>query len=149
MDGIFWLGVVCGGLFGLGVDLWKRPLDRLLDRRLEHRASARATAIAQVLAHDRQALRDYLTEVILQTTLVGSLLAILSGIFFGVSSGISFMVSGQDFAPWRPFLATLTVLGQLVAVIGAVYIVRMAGDALTVARKLGATGASAQGGTTP
>jgi hypothetical protein len=35
MDGLFVIGLVLGGLFGLAVDLWKHPLDRVLDRRVE------------------------------------------------------------------------------------------------------------------
>jgi hypothetical protein len=140
MDGTFWLGLVLGGFVGLAVDLWKRPLDRLLDHRLEQRTTARSTTITQRLVNDRQALRDYLTVVILQTTLVGSLLGIVSGILFGVSNGLSFLVPVGDFQKWRPVQGTLTVVAQLIAVVGAAYIVRMAGDALTVARKSGAGG---------
>jgi hypothetical protein len=56
MDAIFWVGLVLGALAGLGIDLWKRPLDRLLDRRLENRATTRAKQISKRLVNDRQGL---------------------------------------------------------------------------------------------
>src|SRR5260370_11301370 len=79
MNAIFWVGLVLGGVVGLGVDLWKRPLDRLLDRRLDARTSTRAVQLSKRLANDRQGLRDFLMVQILETTLIGSLGAILSG----------------------------------------------------------------------
>ncbi len=72
MNAIFWLGLILGGVVGLGVDLWKRPLDRLLDRRLRARTSTRAGKLSKRLENDRQSLRDFLMVQILETTLVGS-----------------------------------------------------------------------------
>ena len=80
-------------------------------------------------------LRDYLVEVILQTTLVGSLVGILAGIAFGLSGALSFVVTDR-FEDYRWLLAGLNSLGQLLSIAGAAYIVRMASDALAVARKL-------------
>lgn len=123
MDWTFWAGLILGALLGIAGDLWKRPLDRLLDRRLDHRTTRRGDPLVEDLRRDRHALRDYLVEVILQTTLVGSLIGILSGIAFTVGN-IGF------------YNRAIFTIGQLIAVIGAMYIVRIAGDGLAVARRV-------------
>lgn len=137
MDAIFWLGLVLGGVVGLGVDLWKRPLDRLLDRRLDARTSTRATELGKRLANDRQGLRDFLMVQILETTLIGSLGAILSGLLFAAPS---IMYSALGLRTNDPRIAQagviLTIVGQIVAVAAAGMIVRIASDAISVARKV-------------
>jgi hypothetical protein len=125
MDGLFVIGLVLGGLFGLAVDLWKRPLDRMLDRRLENRTSSRAQELSTRLANDRQGLRDFLMVQILETTLIGSLAAIMSGVLFAASS-MNFGLVGR----------VLIIVGQLIAVVAAGLIVRIASDAISVARKV-------------
>ena len=125
MDGLFVIGLVLGGLFGLAVDLWKRPLDRVLDRRVENRTSTRAQELSTRLANDRQGLRDFLMVQILETTLIGSLAAIMSGVLFAASN-ISFAMVGR----------TLATVGQIVAIVAAGMIVRIASDAISVARKV-------------
>lgn len=151
MDRVFWLGLVLGAVFGailgVGMDLWKRPLDRLLDRRLEHRTSMRGEALLRHLEQDRQALRDHVVEVILQTTLVTSLIGILAGIAFGASNLFAWVHPADD--EFRAFAATLSTLGQILAVIGAVYIVHMAGDALAVARRVSQAHRSPSTATSP
>ncbi|MGW2617252.1 hypothetical protein [Streptomyces sp. NPDC001500] len=134
MDTIFWLGLVLGAVFGVGVDLWKRPLDRLLDRRLERRTQRRGEVLAQRTQQDRSALRDDLVEVILQTTLVGSLIGILAGIAFGVTNLLAWMHPESHAV--RTLNAVLSAVGQILSIIGAGYIVRIAGDALAVARRV-------------
>ena len=134
----FWLGLMLGGLVGLAFDLWKRPLDRLLDRRLEHKSTLRSRQLALAAQHDRQYLRNYLTEVILQTTLVGALVGILAGIAFAISNSLSWAF-GSDH---RGLFIGLSVLGQGLSIVGAVYIVRMAGDALSLARSVNPTPSS-------
>lgn len=138
MDAVFWLGLVLGGLVGTGLDLWKRPLDRLLDRRLEQRSTVRATRLAEAAQQDRQYLRNYLTEVILQTTLIGSLVAILAGIAFGLSNVLVWIL-GPDASDYRNLFIALGLVGQGLSIVGAGYIVRMAGDAISVARTVNPT----------
>ncbi|MFD4629290.1 hypothetical protein ACFVYR_05245 [Streptomyces sp. NPDC058284] len=133
MDQLFWGGLVLGAVFGVGVDLWKRPLDRLLDRRLEHRTVTRTENLARQLRQDRGALRDYLVEVILQTTLIGSLIGLLAGIMFSVGT-LAIWVNPDPAAD--SVNIALSVVGQLLSVVGAGYIIRIAGDALTVARRV-------------
>ena len=130
MDGIFFAGLILGGLFGLAVDLWKRPLDRLLDRRLDTRTSVRAQKLSVRLADDRQGLRDFLMVQILETTLIGSLAAILSGVLFAVSNFAYVLDSVERLG------MALSVLGQIIAVVAAGMIVRIASDAISVARKV-------------
>jgi hypothetical protein len=125
MDGTFWAGAIIGAVFGLAADFWKRPFDRLLDRRLENRTSMRAEGLIRRLQQDRQGLRDFLVVQILETTLIGSLVSILSGLLFAAGSLIEL-----------DFSRLLIVLGQVVAIVGAAMIVRIAGDAVTVARQV-------------
>jgi hypothetical protein len=136
MDTIFWAGLVLGAVAGLAVDLWKRPLDRLLDRRLENRATTRATEISKRLANDRQGLRDFLMVQILETTLIGSLGAILSGLLFTAPT-IVFSAFGEGArSPVGRMALVFSVLGQMIAVVAAGMIVRIASDAISVARKV-------------
>jgi hypothetical protein len=126
MDGVFFAGLALGSILGLAVDLWKRPLDRLLDRRVENRATTRATELSARLANDRQGLRDFLMVQILETTLIGSLAGILSGILFAVTNAnIGYNLE-----------RILPVLGQVIAIAAAGMIVRIASDAISVARKV-------------
>jgi hypothetical protein len=136
MDALFWTGLILGGLIGVVFDLWRRPLDRLLDRRLGQRAASRAEVLAKRVEAGAGGLRDYLVEVILQTTLVGALIGILSGLAFGLNSGLSYAISGRSYDHWRWLFAVLTTVGQALAIGGAAYIVRLAADALAVARRL-------------
>lgn len=131
MDAVFWLGILIGGMVGTALDLWKRPLDRLLDRRLDKRNLGRVEQLAANVKNDRHSLRDYLVEVILQTTLIGSLVGILAGLCFAVGQGLSALGGAGGRIQDALFLA-----GQLLSILGAWYIVRVAGDALAVARKV-------------
>lgn len=133
MDSEFWFGLLLGGLLGVAFDLFKRPLDRLLDRRLAHRTATRAEAIEAQVKANSGSLRDYLVEVILQTTLIGSLIGIFSGILFGLGN--------LAYSTGLPQLtgSMLTTGGQIFAIGGGAYIVRVAGDALVVARRINPT----------
>ena len=124
---------------GAALDLWKRPLDRLLDRRLDQRTTVRVETIAAQVRQDPGRLRDYLVEVILQTTLVGSLIGIIAGVLYGLNSALSYFGGSQGYEQYRWLLGALVVAAQMLSIVGAFYIVRMAGDALTVARRLNPT----------
>jgi hypothetical protein len=138
MDAIFWLGLVLGALVGLVVDLWRRPLERALQRRLEARTTTRADEISNRLANDRQGLRDFLVVQILEISLVGSLGGILSGLMFTAPS-ILYSALGTDVdSSWSRLGTVFTVLGQIIAVVVAGWIVRIASDAIRVARKVAA-----------
>jgi uncharacterized membrane protein YedE/YeeE len=135
MNAIFWAGLVLGAVAGLAVDLWKRPLDRLLDRRLENRTTTRATEISKRLATDRQGLRDFLMVQILETTLIGSLAAIISGLLFTAPSIVFSATTSPDVSIQRIGMV-FSVLGQVIAVAAAGMVVRIASDAISVARKV-------------
>jgi hypothetical protein len=138
MDAIFWFGLVLGALFGLVVDLWKRPLEHALQRRLEAKTTTRATQISERLANDRQGLRDFLVVQILEISLIGSLGGILSGILFTAPS-VLYAALGTDVDPsWIRLGTAFTVLGQIVAVVVAGWIVRIASDAIRIARMVAA-----------
>lgn len=140
MDGVFWIGLLLGGLAGAAFDLWKRPLDRLLDRRLEHRTNSRIDLLAQRAQASPDGLRVYLVEVILQTTLIGSLIGILVGLMYVANQGLSYFIAGQgqDLREYLWIIGTLAIIGQVLSILGAGYIVRIAGDALSVSRRLNA-----------
>ncbi|GAA2153483.1 hypothetical protein FHX52_1726 [Humibacillus xanthopallidus] len=72
-------------------------------------------------------------EVILQTTLISSLIGIVSGVFFALGN-FAYSTSLPRFSG-----PVLTTAGQVLAIGGAAYIVRVAGDALVVARRLNPT----------
>jgi len=63
---------------------------------------------------------------VLETTLIGALAGIGSGVMFGAST----LVPVEDDA----FQRLLVNAGHVIAVIGAVLVLRMAGDAITIAR---------------
>jgi hypothetical protein len=104
-------------------------------------ARRRATKLAADLAQSPSKLRDYLVEVILQTTMIGSVTGILAGIFFGIANGLAWTDWTSD-DPWRLLISSLTVLGQAASIFGAMWIVRLAMEALTVARQLGSSTSS-------
>lgn len=129
MDMIFWIGVLLGALLGVLADFAVRPLQRFLDRRLEDRTTVRTQSLLANLQADRQATRDFLLLQVLETTYIGALVAIFAGVFYALSSG-SFALPG--FPIWLG--SALSVAGQAVSLIGAMLIVRIAGDAIRVVR---------------
>jgi hypothetical protein len=72
-----------------------------------------------------------LVQQVLETTLVGALVAILAGVLFAAGS---FLDSSHDVQ------RLLIVAGQVTSMVGAFVIVRIAGDAIAVARALRAPG---------
>jgi hypothetical protein len=122
----FWAGIFLGAVVGFSGDVLGRPFHRLLDRRLEARSTARASRLEEELHRDRAALRDFLVLQVLETTLVGALVAILAGVLFAAGS----------FLRDSDLNRVLIVGGQIVSMVGAFVIVRIAGDAITVARSL-------------
>lgn len=128
MDAIFWLGLVLGGIVGIVLELSTRPLQRFLDRRLETRARLRGDNLRQQKVGNREAVRDFLVLQVLETTLIGALTGIASGVFFGASDLVSANIQDQW---WQK---GLVVAGQIIAVIGGLLVLRIAGDAISIAR---------------
>lgn len=132
-----WL--LAGALIGVVLNFAVRPVQRLLDDRLEGRTTARAAEVSSRLANDREALRDFLVLQILYTTLIGALAAVASGVLFSIGN-----VGYQADADWLG--PSLTVAGQLVGIAGAVWVIRLAGDAIRVAGHLRSSPPSGTGG---
>jgi hypothetical protein len=126
MDATFWVGLLLGGIVGIILELLTRPLQRFLDRRLETRAQFRGDELRQQKVGNREAVRDFLVLQVLETTLVGALTGIASGILFGASD----LVNVED--QW--WQRGLVVAGQIVAVVGGLLVLRIAGDAISIAR---------------
>lgn len=128
MDATFWLGLLLGGIIGIVLELSTRPLQRFLDRRLETRARVRGDNLRQQKVGNREAVRDFLVLQVLETTLIGALTSIAAGIFFGASD----LVSGNIQDQWLQ--KGLVAAGQVIAVIGGLLVLRIAGDAISIAR---------------
>jgi hypothetical protein len=123
VDSIFWLGAVVGAVLGVLVQFLVRPLERFLDRRLEARTTIRSRRLSEEVAQDRQRLRDFLMLQVLETTLVGALTASGAAVYYGVVSLIGFSEA-------------LSAGGQAIPLIGAVIVIRIASDAISVARSV-------------
>lgn len=121
VDSSFWLGAVVGAIFGVFAQFLVRPVERLLDRRLETRTTKRSLRLRTEVAQDPQRLRDFLILQILETTLVGALAASGTAVYFGVIALIG-------------FTDPLSAAGQIIPLLGAVIIIRIASDAISVAR---------------
>jgi predicted PurR-regulated permease PerM len=117
------IGGVVGAVLGIFAQFLTRPLERLLDRRLETRRTVRANRLLSEVARDRQGLRDFLMLQVLETTLVGALTGSATALYFGVVGLIGFS-------------NTLTAIGNFIPLIGAVIVIRIAGDAISVARSV-------------
>jgi hypothetical protein len=123
MDSTFLTGLVLGAVLGVVLDLFARPVQRLLDRRLETRTTARSERLRAELAADSSRLRDFLVLQIFETTLIGALVSIVTGLFYGVQPLL-------NYPRWmQPF-------GQIAPIVGAILILRIASDAITVARSV-------------
>lgn len=103
-----------------------RPLQRFFDRRLETRSQVRGEQLRQERVGNREAVRDFLVLQILETTLIGAITAIASGVMFGAGN----LVPYRDQVVQRVLVTT----GQVIAIIGGVLILRIAGDAISIAR---------------
>jgi hypothetical protein len=103
-----------------------RPLQRFFDRRLETRSQVRGEQLRQERVGNREAVRDFLVLQILETTLIGAITGIASGVMFGAGN----LVPYQDQVVQR----VLVTSGQVIAVIGGVLVLRIAGDAISIAR---------------
>jgi hypothetical protein len=128
MDATFWIGLVLGGIIGIILELLTRPLQRFLDRRLETRARVRGDDLRRQKVGNREAVRDFLVLQILETTLIGALTGIASGILFGASDLVSANIQDQW---WQ---RGLVAAGQIVAIVGGLLVLRIAGDAISIAR---------------
>lgn len=128
MGGTFWVGLILGGIIGIVLELMSRPLQRFLDRRLETRARVRGDQLRQEKVGNREAVRDFLVLQILETTLVSALTGIASGVLFGVGDLVNYPI--QDMWWQKGFITA----GQVVAVIGGLLVLRIAGDAISIAR---------------
>jgi lipid-A-disaccharide synthase-like uncharacterized protein len=128
VDATFWIGLVLGGVIGIVLELLTRPLQRFLDRRLETRSQLRGDDLRRQKVGNREAVRDFLVLQVLETTLIGALTGIGSGVLFGVSDLVNWNIQDQW---WQK---GLVVAGQIVAVVGGLLVLRIAGDAISIAR---------------
>jgi MFS family permease len=128
MDATFWVGLVLGGIVGIILELLTRPLQRFLDRRLETRARVRGDELRQQKVGNREAVRDFLVLQVLETTLIGALTGIASGVLFGASDLVNANIQDQW---WQK---GLIAAGQIVAILGGLLVLRIAGDAISIAR---------------
>lgn len=126
MNSTFWIGLILGAVFGIVLEFMSRPLQRFLDCRLETRAQVCGEQLRQEKSEIERQFRDFLVLQVLETTLIGALAGIGSGVMFGAST----LVPVEDDA----FQRLLVNAGHVIAVIGAVLVLRMAGDAITIAR---------------
>jgi drug/metabolite transporter (DMT)-like permease len=124
LNSTFWLGLVLGAIFGTVLGFMSRPLNRFFDRRLEVRAQVRGEQLRHERVGNREAVRDFLVLQILETTFIGAITGIVSGALFGVSN-----LTNQE-----QVIRVLSTAGQLTAVVGAVLIFRIAGDAIIIGR---------------
>jgi len=103
-----------------------RPLERFFDRRLETRAQVRGERLRQERFGNREAVRDFLVLQILETTFIGAITGIVSGVMFGAGNLLTY----KEQIAQRVLITAV----QVVAVVGAVLIFRIAGDAIIIAR---------------
>jgi hypothetical protein len=133
-----WTGVLVSGVLiaipiSIFANLLTTPIQNWLDKRIkkssqnrEVRRQATFAAQAADLATDRTEYMNYLFEAVLRTTYIGALFAVLTGVIFAVANSF-----------YTPFLDSIqglgslvTVVGQLVALIGSFLVISIARDAL-------------------
>jgi hypothetical protein len=122
MTGIFWLGIALGAVAGIILEFMARPIQRFADRRIETRARVHGEKLRREKAGNREAIRDFLVLQILEISLITAITGIVSGVLFAAASYPA------------AFSSKFAIAGQLVAITGGIIILRIAGDAILIAR---------------
>lgn len=125
----FWIGLLIAIPLSILANILTPRAQKWLDRRSETKQSKRAGTLrsehAQVaaLVEDQRKLHTYLLMVVVRATYIGSLVGIITGLIWAVNSFISYneFISGA---------------AQILAVFGAIMIVRVCGEGMQVALKV-------------
>jgi hypothetical protein len=136
VDLTFWLGAGVGAIFGLLLQLLARPLNRYFDFRVERRAERQSARLKEAIVSDRAAIRDWLVLQLIEIALITALAGVVAGLAAVGGNWLAAYVVRHPNEARSVVVYSQVMFGfsQVVGILGAVLILRIALGAISAAR---------------